>query len=212
MDWSSLFSVENLQSLGVILGTIIAAAYTSYKTVSKKLKEEHKINQTNVSKVIKKQSDLDCSILKEAERVKELLNADRVQVYEFHNGTHYANGRSALRTTCTYETCRCGIKSCLNILSGVPLSVIPTFIKILLDNDELYVKDLEDIKQTMPSTYNFKKSMGIKSFYDVVIHNELGEPIGFVAVQFCGKENHEVDRDIMKKFAWFVEAKLLEMM
>ena len=73
MDWSSLFSVENLQSLGIILGTIIAAAYTSYKTVSKKLKEEHKINQTNVSKVIKKQSDLDCSIFKRGRKSKRII-------------------------------------------------------------------------------------------------------------------------------------------
>ena len=31
--------------------------------------------------------------------------------------------------------------------------------------------DLEDLKETMPSTYNLKKSMSVQSFYDFTIHN-----------------------------------------
>lgn len=213
MNWNSFFSVENLQFIGVMIGTIVASAYTSYKTIIKKINDEQKNKKTELPKVIKKQSDLDCLILQEAEKVKELLDADRVQVYEFHNGNHYANGRSALRTTCTYETCRYGISSCLNILSGVPLSVIPTFIQKILNDGELFIDNLEDIKDTMPGTYNLKKSMGIYSFYDVAIYNENKEPIGFVAVQFCSKKDcKNIDKDIIKKFAWFVESKLSEMM
>ena len=52
--------------------------------------------------------------------------------------------------------------------------------------------------------------MGIKSFYDVVIRNEVGEPVGFVAVQFCSSDSHFVNKDAVKKFAWFVENKLSE--
>ena len=142
------------------------------------------------------------------ERVKEIVGADRVQVYEFHNGTHYANGRSALKTTCTYEACRYGVSSCLNMLSGIPLSVIPNFIKILLDKGELLVGDLENIKVDMPTTYVLKQGMGIKSFYDVIIYNKSGEPVGFVAVQFCNNVKKNINKDAVKKFAWFVETKL----
>lgn len=213
MDLGSFFSVENLQNIGMIVGTIIAAAYTSYKTIMNKLNAESKAKQAEVPRAIKRQSDLDCSIIEEAEIVKEAVMADRVQVYEFHNGTHYANGRSALKTTCTYEVCRYGVSSCLNILSGVPLSVIPAFIKKLLHDGELYIPDIEVIKETMPSTYSLKKSMDISGFYDVIIHNKHGEPIGFVAVQFCNSDRgRSINKDVVKKFAWFVETKLSEMM
>lgn len=210
MNLGELLSVENLMFIGTVIGTILASAFTSYKAVTNKINEEQKNKKDELPKAIKKQSKLNCEILEEAEKVKELLDADRVQVYEFHNGAHYANGRSALKTTCTFETCRYGVKSCREILSDVPLSVIPVFIRTLLNDEELYVKNLEDIKDTMTGTYNIKSSMGIKGFYDVVIHNEDREPIGFVAVQFCNKDASNVDKDIVKKFAWFVEMKLME--
>lgn len=210
MNLGELLSVENLMLIGTVIGTIIASAFTSYKTVVNKINEEQRTRKDEVPKTVKKQSKLNCEILQEAEKVKELLDADRVQVYEFHNGAHYANGRSALKTTCTFETCRYGVQSCRDILSDVPLSVIPVFIKTLLDDEELYVKNLEDIKDTMIGTYNIKSSMNIKGFYDVVIHNEDREPIGFVAVQFCNRDASNIDKDVVKKFAWFVEMKLME--
>lgn len=211
MNWSDLFSIENLEHIATICGTVLFTAYMSLRTFKVKLEKVIDDKKLDVPKKIGKQSELDCLILKEAEKLKELLNADRVQVYEFHNGTHYANGRSALKTTCTYETCRYGVSSCLNILSGIPLSIIPAFIKTLLDNGELLVKDLEHIKETMPSTYALKSTMGIKSFYDVVIYNEFGEPVGFVAVQFCDGVQNTINKEAVKKFAWFVENKLSEM-
>ena len=211
MNWKELLSWENIQFIGTVCGAIAATAYMSFKTFKTKLDKEFKDRKTDVSKHIKRQSDLDYEIIKEADHLKELLGADRVQVYEFHNGNHYANGRNALKTTCTYETCRYGVASCLNVLSGIPLSVIPNFLKALLDKGELLVKDLEDIKPTMPSTYDLKSTMGIKSFYDVVIHNEAGEPVGFVAVQVCNSDSHFVNKDAVKRFAWFVENKLSEM-
>lgn len=210
MDWKELLSLENIQFIGTVCGAIIATAYASFRTFKAKLDKEFKGRKVDVSKNIRRQSNMDYEIIKEADHLKELLGADRVQVYEFHNGNHYANGRSALKTTCTYETCRYGIDSCLNALSGVPLSVIPNFLKVLLDKGELLVKDLEDLKDEMPSTYSFKKTMNIRSFYDVVIYNTNKEPVGFVGVQFCSDKIKDINKDAVKKFAWFVENKLLE--
>ena len=211
MNWKELLSWENIQFIGTVCGAIAATVYMSFKAFKTKLDKEFKDRKTDVSKHIKRQSDLDYEIIKEADHLKELLGADRVQVYELHNGNHYANGRSALKTTCTYETCRYGVASCLNVLSGIPLSVIPNFLRVLLDKGELLVKDLEDLKETMPSTYNLKHTMGIKGFYDVVIYNANNEPVGFVAVQFCNDKISSLNKDAVKKFAWFVENKLSEM-
>lgn len=209
MDWNAI--LDKIETIGTVLGTVIFTGYITYKTFSSKLEKWRQEDKVNVSKNVEKQSKLDCEIMTEADKLKELLNADRVQIYEFHNGVHYANGRSALRTSCTYEACRFGIEGCIDRLNGVPLSVMPTFIKTLLDKGELLVRDLEDIKETMPSTYNLKKSMNIKSFYDFTIHNANGEPVGFVAVQFCGEDIKNLNKDVVKRFAWFVESKLLEM-
>lgn len=164
-------------------------------------------NKDNISTKIKKQSEIDTNIYSRMEHLKEILNADRIQIYEFHNGIHYANGRSALRTTCTYEVCRYGIAPCQTYMQAVPLSCIPNFIKKLLDDGKIIVKELKDIEKTMPSTYALKNSQNIKSFYDIIIKNGVGEPIGFVAIQFCENE-YNVDEIEISRFVGFLEETL----
>lgn len=211
MNFKEVFSVQNLYDFAVICGTIIFTMYISFRTFKIKLDEAMKNNKSLVSKRVTKQSNLDCEIITEAEKLKELIDADRVQVYEFHNGVHYANGRSALKTSCTYEVCRYGISSCMNMLTNIPLSVIPNFLKALLDKGEFFVSNLEDLQSTMPATYNLKHDMNIKSFYDVIIYNKNNEPIGFVAVQYCNKMHERINKMAVRRFALFVELKLREM-
>lgn len=145
------------------------------------------------------------------EQVKELLNADRVQLYDFHNGEHYANGRSALKTSCTYEVLRQGITSHQMKLQSIPLSCIPKFIKTLLDKNQLEVKDIEDLKETMPATYSLKKAQGIKSFYDIILNNKQGEPIGFIGIQYVNdyhKKYNNNDRESLLRLKFFIEENL----
>lgn len=99
----------------------------------------------------------------------------------FTIGGHYANGRSALKTSCSYEVVRTGIKGHQKELQAVPLSCIPHFVEKLLNNNILKVNDLEELKDTMPATYELKKSQNVASFYDVILNNKNGEPIRFLS-------------------------------
>ena len=45
----------------------------------------------------------------------------------------------------------------------------------------------------------------------MVIYNDNKEPVGFVGVQFCNDTIKEINKDEVKKFAWFVENELLKM-
>lgn len=207
MEWRELFSIDNLTLIGTILGSVVGSLLIFMNSFKKSLKKYMENNRENVSTRIKKQSEIDTNIYNRMEHLKEILNADRIQIYEFHNGIHYANGRSALRTTCTYEVCRYGIKPCQAYMKAVPLSCIPNFIRRLLDDGKIVVKDLKDIEKTMPSTYALKNSQNIKSFYDIIIKNEVGEPIGFVAIQFCENE-YNIDEIEISRFVGFLEETL----
>lgn len=168
-----------------------------------------------IPKKIKKQCNIDYEIISRMESLKEFLNADRVQLYDFHNGGHYANGRSALKTSCTYEVCRSGCKSYQMYLQAIPLSCIPQFIKTLLNKEELKVNNLEQIKDTMQSTYSLKKEQGIKSFYDVIICNKAKEPIGFLAIQYSQENmiNYKQDEwNEILKLKFFIEENLEKML
>ena len=93
---------------------------------------------------IRKQAIYDNIIIEKMDSLKEYLNADRVQIYDFHNGGHYANGRSALKTSCTYETVRNGIKPVQAQLQAIPLPCIAKFISQLLNDTHMKVKNLEE--------------------------------------------------------------------
>ena len=188
--------------------TALISAFTGALLAFTKLKKQV---EESIPPKIKRQLGIDTEIIRRMEQVKELLNADRVQIYDFHNGEHYANGRSALKTSCTYEVLRQGIISHQMKLQSIPLSCIPKFIKTLLDKNEVEVKDIEDLKEIMPATYSLQKSQDIKSFYDIILTNKQGEPIGFIAIQYV-KAYHETynnnDRESLLKLKFFIEENL----
>ena len=66
----------------------------------------------------------------------------------------------------------------------------------------------------MSSTYNLKKDQGVKSFYDVVIHNKDREPIGFLAIQYI-TENKVIftkdEENEILKLKFFIEENLEKM-
>lgn len=167
--------MENITTMIISLTAFVTALGTLVVTVMKAKKEI----ENTLPKKIQKQSDINIEITNRLEKVKEYLMADRVQIYDFHNGGHYANGRSALKTSCSYEVVRVGVKGHQKELQAVPLTCIPKFVRTLLNQNELIVNDLEDIQADMPATYQLKKEQDIHSFYDIILQNKNKEPIRF---------------------------------
>ena len=132
----------------------------------------------------------------------------------FTIGGHYANGRSALKTSCSYEVIRTGIKGHQKELQSVPLSCIPRFVETLLNRKELVINNLEEIKELMPATYELKKDQEVASFFDIILNNKEGEPIGFLALQYCKinsvKFNQEEKNEFLK-LKFFIEENLEKM-
>ena len=199
--------LNDFSLLIVAVSATIVAIIKSYKNTKNEI--------DTLPKKIKQQISIDDSIISKMEDLKEMLNADRVQIYDFHNRDHYANGRSALKTSCTYEVIRTGISHKQSYLQSIPLSCLSRFISKLMNDGFLEVKNLEEIKDEMPSTYQLKKDMQINSFYDVILNNKNGEPIGFLAVQYVKNKYNilsEKDKQEILKLKFFVEEQLETMM
>ena len=205
------FTLENLTTLGTNLAIICAALVAMFKAFMKKWDELFPDGTGALRGSLKDQAELDAKIIKKLEEAKEIMNADRVQIYDFHNGTHYANGRSAVRISCTYESIRYGTKAFQNTLNGVPISCLPKFITTLLNEEKFVCTDIETIKETCPATYEFKKNMGITAFHDVVFKNEDGEIIGFIAIQYC-ENKFNTNEDTVSKLVGYIETELNQFM
>ena len=201
-----MIKIENIEAFLLGLAAIIAAIGVLVRAIKSTKKEID-----SLPKKIKKQVDIDDLIISKMEEIKEQLNADRVQIYDFHNGGHYANGRSALKTSCSYEVVRAGIERKQGFLQAIPLSCLSKFVSKLMSDDTLEVRNIEEIKDEMPATYQLKKDMKINSFYDIILQNSTGEPVGFLAIQFVKNKFNiltEDDKEKVLKLKFFVEEQL----
>lgn len=202
MEWITAFLV-GITAIISALGTLVVTAYKTKKQLEEIIPYK-----------LRRQCNIDIEIISRMEELKELLGADRVQIYDFHNGGHYANGRSALKTSCTYEVVRSGVQGYQGMLQAIPLSCIPHFTSRLINECEFDCTNLENIKNVMPGTYGLKKSQGIKSFYDIILNNKKGEPIGFLGIQYvdkCHKTYNSKDKNEVLRLKFFIEENLEKM-
>lgn len=193
--------VETAQSIGIILAEILLAIYFCKQYIDK-YQKEHK---PNISDEVTKQNPIDLDIIEKMDYYKELLKADRILLFEFHNGQHYSNYRSALKMSASYEVYRAGLESSREKCSNLPIAIMPRFIASITREGFTWCKDIEEIKYDMGNSYEFKKSIGIKAFYDVAIKDECGNVVGFVAVQWQDAMPTDIDVKNIDHLAWHME-------
>ena len=191
--------INSAKEIGLFSAEIIIALFFCKQYLNQYFKK------SNVSKLLPHQNKLDIEILNKLEEYKEKLNADRIHVYEFHNGEHYSDNRPAYKLSSTYELFKAGNKPIQQECKGIATNCMPLFVNEIMQNGKFVCTDLEKIKETMASTYNFKHALKIQSFYDVAIKNKYCEVIGFVAIHWFKKENMIKNEDMINRLAWFVE-------
>ena len=195
---------EIAKTLGVAIGEVILTIYICMQYLKKKLK------RPDVSKKIPGQNKIDLEIMTQMDYTKELLNADRIHIYEFHNGDHYSDYRSAYKFSCSYEAIKAGKVPVRTKCTNLPISVMPKFINKITTEGMFACDDISKIKDDMPSTHAFKRELGVKSFYDVAIRNASGNIIGFEAVQWDKGTIPTMNEDEIKRLVWYIEERIKE--
>lgn len=193
--------VETAQSIGIVVAEILLAIYFCKQYIDKYQKEHPR----SISDDVVKQNPIDLEIVERMDYYKELLKADRILLFEFHNGQHYSNYRSALKMSASYEVYRAGLDSARERCANLPIAIMPRFIASITRDGFTWCKDIEEIRYDMGNSYEFKKAIGIKSFYDVAIRDDNGCVIGFVAVQWNDTMPTDIDVKNIDHLAWHLE-------
>ena len=203
------FTVENAKAVATALGTIIVFGAVFVVTIKKFIKEAlDKINSSKTDwKDLPQRADLDRRILDKMEQVKELTNCDRIMVFDFHNGEHFANNRSALKTSCTYEVTKYGVAKEQAKAQSIPLSMLPHLLEYLLEKESFFIDPLVDYKEIQPEFY-FCQSLGAEALFCNAIKDIEGSTVGFLLCQYPGGE--KVKKNEFIKLAGFVESALQE--
>lgn len=198
--------LSTAQAVGSAIAMILLSIFFCKQYIDKYKKE----NALTIPMGVVKQNAIDVEIEQKMNYYKELLKADRVLLFEFHNGQHYSSYRSALKMSPSYEVYRAGLESIRNECSNLPISIMPNYLAEIISEGYSYCPDIEQTKGRMGSTYTFKKSLGIHAYYDRAIHNEDGNIIGFVAVEWNNPipeyiHLQEDFADDLDHLAWYLE-------
>ena len=119
--------LEIAKNIGIFIAELIVGLFFCKQYLDKYFKK------TNVAKMLPRQNKLDMEMLNKLEYVKEILNADRIHIYEFHNGEHYSSNRPAYKFSCTYEVFKAGNKPVQQECINLPTNCMPSFVnKIIL--------------------------------------------------------------------------------
>ena len=202
--------LEAGKHIGIIMAELFIGVYFCRQYIEKLNKK------LPIGKAVVEQNGINLDIYQHLNYYKELLKADRILLFEFHNGQHYSNYRSALKMSASYEVYRAGLNSIMNQCTNLPIAVIPKLIQDITTKDYTYCSDIEKIKGDMGNSYEFKKSIGVHSFYDVPLHDAQGTIIGFVAIHWNNPipphVNLERDyKDEIFHMAWKLEEMIKEL-
>lgn len=184
-DWQQIFT--NIGSL--VMGLVLAIGQLSI--LWKMKKAEHK---KHYGVAIKEQNKYAVKIQSRIENLRESLDADRIQILEFHNGTDFTT-RKGYKMDCTYEALKFGNASVKNTMQNYPTTMLPVFTDIMVENKTYFVDNIADISKDDMSTYAMKVNMHVTAFYDSLLENDNEEPIGILAVQY---KNHHTLTEIEK--------------
>ena len=191
MDFTSTFNLNGLVEAVIV---IILAVASAIKYIKAQDKIEKKKSGEEVSSSVENIIKNEAEIIKYMEYMKEDSFSDRVLIFEFHNGGHYADGRLATKTSCTFEVCRHSVESIQLRSRDIQLTYIIKTIKKVFDNNYFNCEDIEILKEEDFETYRMLSTTGVKRFYIKLIRNENNNPIAFILWEYCnGNENNNVN-------------------
>lgn len=176
-------SMEDWKNIGIGIGTVLGGlsiAISQIVIAYKKIKE--KIYSKNYGVAIQRESKYTMQVYQQLEELRTNLNATRVQILEFHNGTEFAT-RKGYKIDCTHEVKNYEAESTKQILTNYPTTMLPIFMHKMFEDKEYFVSNVEDLINTDIATYAMKKVMDIGAFYDVLLYKQ-DKPIAILAVQY----------------------------
>lgn len=150
------------------------------------------INKIDNRHTITSQEDKDISkIEKELEfyltEILKTTNANRVSLFRYHNGGKDYNGRSFLRMSMTNEVVKGGTALIQPQSQNLFRSMFFSLVHSLEDNGCDYIEDIENLRDVDNGLYGYLKNFGIESKYTIAVHNDQGDIVGFITLDFASK-------------------------
>jgi len=207
--------LQLMERYGVTLVSLVTLGFFSWFLIRFLLKymkrQEQKIDDLVKKIVTKDETDEDIETKLgiyaiNSNRVRQLayhllneFEADRVSIFEYHNGGKSVAGVNFKKCSNTYEATAKGIDEIYNEQQNLPISVNFLWNKLLMDKKPILISDIKTLEQTDHTIYETLNSQGVKSYYSRLITDYNSKPIGFIIITFY-QNNVSLDLEQLKIF------------
>ncbi len=214
-----LFDVVNLfQDYGIIITILIlaiTAAYMIIRNSTNRIREqEEKIDSlyTRIDKLMNKfthdeNNELTGKFISYAENANKIqiqlyhllqnFGAERISIYEFHNGGKNLAGVEFKKCSNTYEAVSLETKPIIKEMQNLPLSINPLWSKILSTRGEIKIPSVENLEDTFLKGY--LEIQSIKTYYSTILRDYDNSPIGFISLEYY-KNSKELTEEQFDQF------------
>lgn len=165
--------------ISIILSSCIVAFTTIAGIFIKEYLQNKKKEKKNCIIEYTRQNE---NVEKALEYTLDKLHADRVYIFEFHNGEHFYSGNHQQKFSATYESVGPGISSESLNLQNLRVSTFNHFIKDIIDY-KIHIFD-SDYKNKKSLCYNWFKQRGIQNSYAFPIKTLNKKIIGIICIDF----------------------------
>lgn len=203
LSFVSLFQDYGL-GIGSLILLIIVGYYIIRNIVKRNREQEEKINTLygRIDELMGKLSvsddnnDLTNKFYDFAENANKIqilmyhilrsFNADRVSIYEFHNGGKNLQGIEFKKTSNTYEAVELEIKPIIKEMQNLPLSINPLWNKLLATRKAIKIPSVSSLDDEFLKSY--LEAQSIKTYYSTLLSDYDQSPIGFISLEFYNQE------------------------
>lgn len=124
--------------------------------------------------------------------ILQTFGANRVSIYEFHNGGKNLQGVEFKKCSNTYEAVALETKPIIKEMQNLPLSMNPLWCKLLATREDILIGSVENLADIFLK--NYLETQSIKTLYLSILLEYDNSPIGFISLEYY-KINRELTED-----------------
>lgn len=184
MDISAIFSAISTYGLAIVIsGLVLFFAIKFINVVYRAFEAKHGVKTHD--ELATHRNKVSAIITNLLDRAALKIHADRVYVFEFHNGSLSMGGLPFLKMTNTYEALAPGAKSELHKREGMPFQLFHTFVDAIYAEDWLCLDVDDREKKYQPLVYSILEERNVKITIRCKITDLQRRVIGYLGIDYC---------------------------
>ena len=132
---------HTMELIGMVLVAVITALIGPAVLEYIKVKLSKPISKD----IVKDDIERNLVIFDEISEIRDMLDADRIWISQFHNGGHFLHtNKSIQKFSITYEDVKPGVSSIIHLFTDIPLSLYSRSMNYIMENKHLWISDFKD--------------------------------------------------------------------